>query len=103
MTHHLFSVEDVARRLDLHVKTVRRYIQDGRLKAKRIGKEYRITRTDLEEFAGPTEPAPAAAAAPRTRQVIASTIVDIDVIGPDESSRLTTMLMAGLNSKNGDP
>ena len=39
MTSNLYSAEQVAGMLNLHVKTVRRYVRDGRLKAKRIGKE----------------------------------------------------------------
>jgi hypothetical protein len=34
------------------VKTVRNYVRDGRLKAVRIGKQYRIAREDLEAFMG---------------------------------------------------
>ena len=86
--------------LNLHVKTVRRYVRDGRLKAKRIGKEYRITRADLEAFAG--EVRPAEKEVPRTRHVIASSIVDVDAISPRESDRVTTMIMASLNARRGE-
>src|SRR5262249_33214970 len=95
----LYTVEDVAQRLNLHAKTVRRFIQQGRLPAKRIGKSYRITRSALDEFAG----APAAQPEPsRTRQLLASSIVDIDAISPESSQRITTLLMAGLNSRRGE-
>ena len=100
MTSSLYSAEQVAEMLNLHVKTVRRYVRDGRLKAKRIGKEYRITRADLEAFAG--EVRPAEKEVPRTRHVIASSIVDVDAISPRESDRVTTMIMASLNSRKGD-
>ena len=101
MSSHLYTADEVAERLNLHVKTVRRYIRDGRLKAKRIGKEYRITRADLDEFGG-SSPA-ADDAVPRTRQVIASSIVDVDAISPEESHRITTMVMAALNARRGEP
>jgi excisionase family DNA binding protein len=39
MSPHLYTVDQVAERLNLHAKTVRRYIRDGRPKAKRIGKD----------------------------------------------------------------
>ena len=97
----LYTADEVAERLNLHVKTIRRYIREGRLTAKRIGKEYRVTRADLDAFAGASEPAQAPLS--RTRQVIASSIVDIDAIGPDDSHRITTMVMASLNAKKGDP
>ncbi len=101
MSRQLYTADDVAERLNLHVKTIRRYIRDGRLKAKRIGKEYRITRADLDEFAG-SSPAVGEPVA-RTRQVIASSIVDVDVISPEESHRITTLIMAALNSRKGEP
>jgi excisionase family DNA binding protein len=100
MTSHLHTVEQVAELLHLHVKTVRRYIRDGRLKARRIGKEYRIARTDLDEFAGGSLAAPARPVATR-RQVLASTFVDVDAISPEDSQRITTMIMASLNSRRG--
>ena len=100
MTSNLYSAEQVAGMLNLHVKTVRRYVRDGRLKAKRIGKEYRITRADLEAFAG--EVRPAEKDVPRTRHVIASSIVDVDAISGNDSDRVTTMIMASLNSRKGD-
>ena len=100
---NLYTIEQVAGLLDLHVKTVRRYVREGRLKGRRIGKEYRIARQDLEAFAGSAAvlDRPAAPAA-RTRRVTASTVVDVDVISPDESHRITTMVVAALNSRRGE-
>ena len=96
----LYTADEIAGLLNLHVKTIRRYVRDGRLKARRIGKEYRIARADLDDFAGATRSADTPVA--RTRHVIASTIVDVDVISPDESHRITTMIMASLNSRKGE-
>ena len=39
----------------------------------------------------------------RTRQVTVSSILDVDAISPDDSQRVTTMLMAALNSRKGEP
>jgi len=103
VTSQLYTVEEVAGLLNLHVKTVRRYVRDGRLKARRIGKEYRIARTDLTEFAGEIRASEAPAPAPRTRHVIASSVIDIDVISPEETHRVTTLVMASLNSRKGEP
>jgi excisionase family DNA binding protein len=98
----LFTVDEVAGRLNLHVKTVRRFIREGRLPAKRIGKEYRITRSALDDFAG-TASDPGNVPIPRTRQVLVSSIVDVDAISPEDSQRITTLIMAGLNSRRGEP
>jgi excisionase family DNA binding protein len=101
-TRQLFTVDEVAHRLHLHVRTVRRFIREGRLPAKRIGKEYRITRSALHEFAGlAAEPAHSPIA--RTRQVLVSSIVDVDAINAEDGQRITTLIMAGLNSRRGEP
>src|SRR5262245_17738374 len=52
MSQALYSVEQVAQRLGLHVKTVRGYVREGKLKAVRIGKQYRIAREDFEALLG---------------------------------------------------
>ncbi len=52
MSYQLFTVEQAARRLNLHPRTVLRYIRDGRLSATRVGKSYRIIPADLDAFAG---------------------------------------------------
>ena len=98
----LFTVDEVAERLNLHVKTVRRFIREGRLPAKRIGKEYRVTRAALDEFGG-TVTEPSHPAVSRTRQVLVSSIVDVDAISPEDGHRITTFVMAGLNARRGEP
>jgi excisionase family DNA binding protein len=98
----LFTADEVAGRLNLHVKTVRRFIRQGRLPAKRIGKEYRITRSALDEFAG-TSADRDSVPIPRTRQVLVSSIVDVDAVSPDDSQRIITLIMAGLNARRGEP
>jgi excisionase family DNA binding protein len=98
----LFAVDEVAQRLNLHVKTVRRFIREGRLPAKRIGKAYRITRSALDEFAGASGGPPSVTVA-RTRQILVSSIVDVDAISPEDGQRITTLIMAGLNARRGEP
>lgn len=91
-----YTVSQVADLLGLHVKTVRGYVRDGRLEAVRIGKQYRITREDLAAFTGrPVEP-PVGETTRRVRHVEASSVVQIDAIGPDTVRRLTNTLMAAI-------
>lgn len=92
--NELYSVDQVAERLGLHVRTVRSYVRDGRLKAVRIGKQYRIARESLEALTGQPEP-PGAAAAPGRQHVEVSSIVEIDAIDSEAASRISTALMAG--------
>ncbi|MFE1959901.1 helix-turn-helix domain-containing protein [Streptomyces sp. NPDC059479] len=92
-----YSVEQVAGLLDLHVKTVRGYVRDGRLKATRVGKQYRIAREDLEAFTGSPAPPPVR----RTRYAEVSSIVQIDAISPEAMTRLTNTVMALALSRDG--
>jgi excisionase family DNA binding protein len=89
----LYSVEDVAKRLGLHVRTVRAYLRTGRLKGVRIGKQYRVSREDFDHLTGQT---PTAVSEPirRHRHVDVSTVVQVDVISPEAVDRVTNMLMA---------
>ncbi len=99
MSQELYSVEQVAERLGLQVRTVRAYIRDGRLRAVRIGKQYRITRAALEALTGQPEPA-----ATPARHLEVSAIVEMEGVGLDASIRLANSLMATLNGrKAGDP
>src|SRR5688572_25887975 len=90
----LYTVERVATLLGLHIKTVRGYVRDGKLKATKLGKSYRISRTDLEAFTGtPIEPPPKG----RTRRMDASTVVQIEALSPELADRITTMITAAAN------
>ncbi|MFE2151141.1 helix-turn-helix domain-containing protein [Streptomyces lavendulae] len=96
-----YSVEQVADLLGLHVRTVRGYVREGRLKATLVGRQYRITHEDLEAFTGLPAPAPARAARP-ARHTEVSGIVQIDAIGPGSVDRLTNLLMAAVAGRHGD-
>lgn len=92
MAQELYSVEQVADRLGLHVKTVRSYVREGRLKAVRIGKQYRIAREDLEAMTGRPEPGPEPVA--RHRHVEVSSIVEIDAISSEAANHLSMSLVS---------
>ena len=90
----LLSIFEIAKRLKLHVKTVRNYVRDGRLKAVRIGKQYRISRADVEAFTGFPLPLTDNERARRQREVGASCVVRIDAISAQDSSQLAASLEA---------
>lgn len=98
----LLSVFDIAQRLKLHVKTVRNYVREGRLKAVRIGKQYRIARSDLEAFTGFPLPLTDSERAKRHRDVRASCVVEIDAISPEAASQLETALKAFAHRSEGE-
>lgn len=92
MESQLYSVDQVADLLGLHVRTVRKYVRDGKLRAVRIGKQYRIAHEDLEALTG--RPAPQPEAVRRHRHVEVSSIVEIDAISPETADRVAHLLMA---------
>lgn len=95
-TNPLLTPEQVADRLGLHVRTVRRYIREGRLSAVRVGRRYRVTEAALAAFAGiPSDPA----AAPGRPATDVSTVIGIDDLDPDAAERLTTHVMASVSGR----
>jgi excisionase family DNA binding protein len=88
----LYTVDQAAEFLRLHVKTVRGYVRDGRLEATRIGKSYRIARADLEAFAGVSPPAPTRQAVIRRRQAHASTVIRVDAVSPELRDRVAGLI-----------
>jgi excisionase family DNA binding protein len=97
MSQELYSVEEVADRLGLHVRTVRNYVRAGRLKAVRIGKQYRIARDDLEVLTG--HPMPEREPTRRHRHVEVTSVIDIDAISGETANRMTTLLMGAANGR----
>jgi excisionase family DNA binding protein len=97
--HALFSIDEVASQLGLHVRTVRNYVRSGRLKAVRIGKQYRVAREDLEALTGHPAAMPGTRPETSRRHVEVSSIVQIEGIGFDVSSRISNALMAAAQGR----
>ncbi|HEU4618805.1 MAG TPA: helix-turn-helix domain-containing protein [Gammaproteobacteria bacterium] len=93
----LLSVFEIAKRLKLHVKTVRNYVREGKLKAVRVGKQYRISRADVEAFTGFPLPLTERERARRQREVGVSCVVRVDAISPEASRRIESSLAAFVN------
>ncbi|MCO5154093.1 MULTISPECIES: helix-turn-helix domain-containing protein [unclassified Shinella] len=89
MTQQLLTVEQAAQQLNLHPKTVLRYIHDGRLPATRVGKSYRILRVDLDALAGVASGGSEADGSART-----TCITDIPDITLEAAERMATFLQA---------
>jgi len=121
-----YTVEQISSMLDLHEKTIQRYIREGKLKASKVGKSWRINGHDLSVFVEQTAPAavlPQPGEYVRSRQrtgpdaafnqtteptdrnrekIRISAVVDIDVADKDEATRIINMMLAILNCKPAD-
>jgi excisionase family DNA binding protein len=103
MSEEVYTVEQFAERLKLHPKTVLRFIKDGRLRAVKVGKSYRILRTEMEAMTGFT-PDVFAIAGPALEALLTrraqpsrarvTSIVDIPDVSPDKAQRMARLLPA---------
>jgi excisionase family DNA binding protein len=87
MSEEIYTVEQFAERLKLHRKTVLRFIREGRLRAVKVGKSYRILRSDLEAMTGVVRGHATAGAR-------VTSIVDLDDVEPDLAQHLARALPA---------
>jgi excisionase family DNA binding protein len=95
----LFSLQQVAERLGLRVRTVRSYVRAGRLKAVRIGKQYRVAREDIESIAGP-HGWDASIASRRCAEV--SSVVQADAVSQEAADRITDHLRVAVKAPRDD-
>ena len=100
MSEEFYTVDQSAQRLSLHPKTVLRLIREGRLRATRIGKAYRVLRSDLDAFAGVVARRAPARPEPRAR---VTAITDVADLSPDQATRLANALQAALVSSEARP
>ncbi|MBP3040334.1 helix-turn-helix domain-containing protein [Bacillaceae bacterium Marseille-Q3522] len=49
---NMFSVEELARELNVTTRTIRNYLRDGKLKGTKIGGQWRFSKENLFEFIG---------------------------------------------------
>ena len=119
MSDGLYTVGQVAKRLDLHPKTVRQFIRLGKLKAHKMGGQWRVTEPDLRGFmAGDAEnpdPAPLrsshvedfrgfhAEPDPASQNnVQVSAVIDVTVNSHMDAERLSNLLLAVMNTRDDD-
>ena len=87
MSEEVYTVEQFAERLKLHPKTVLRFIREGRLRAVKVGKSYRILRTDMEAMTGFVRSS-------EFRVARVTSIVDIPEVAADLAQLLARQLPA---------
>jgi len=46
----IYNLEDLSKKLKISVRTLRRYIKEGQLKGRLIGRSYYVTEANLLEF-----------------------------------------------------
>ena len=94
MQETYYTVEQIAQMLQMHPKTVQRYIREGKLRAVKVGKGWRVSGHDLSVFTeGET------AGRGETPTAVVSCVADVYAADKAAAIRIVNTLTAGLNSK----
>ena len=94
-----YTVEQISTLLSMHPKTVQRYIREGKLRATKIGKSWRVAGHDLSVFLEAETGSTPLAAETASQSVVASSVIDIAECGKEEAIRIMNTLTAVLNAK----
>ncbi len=108
MSEQYYSVEQIATMLGMHPKTIQRYIREGRLKAQKFGKSWRVTGHDLSLFTEGTVEESKNESAPGLQRIIGdagdeikvSTVIDIPVRTSGEAAHVANWVTACLNASS---
>lgn len=100
MEKEFYTVDQIAKMLNIHPKTIQRYIREGKLRATKIGKSWRISGHDLSCFTEKNEAVYSAKSEISVEnRVKASSVIDITVINREEANRISNSLTAAMNVK----
>lgn len=96
MSEEVYTVEQFAERLKLHPKTVLRFIREGRVRAVKVGKSYRILRSEMEAMTGATP-----SQQPTTFRV--TSIVDMPGVSAEFAQRLARQITSARMGREQQP
>lgn len=97
MNKDYLTVEQISEMLNIHQKTIQRYIREGKLRAIKVGKSWRISGYDLSIF---LESADVRSNDSKTeRTILASSVIDITTNGAEDAIRIMNLLTSALNAK----
>lgn len=99
MTNEYYTVEQISNMLNIHPKTIQRYIREGKLRATKIGKGWRITGHDLSTFTESNSYETPASGNQPPRTITVSSVIDIITDGKESAIRIMNTLTACLNAK----
>ncbi len=99
MIEDYYTVEQISNMLNIHPKTIQRYIREGKLRATKIGKGWRITGHDLSTFTESNSYEIPASENRPLRTITASSVIDIITFGKEDAIRIMNTLTASLNAK----
>jgi excisionase family DNA binding protein len=110
MVEKYYSVDQIAEMIDMHPKTIQKYIREGRLKAQKIGKAWRVTGHDLSIFVEGTGGTGRSDSAPGLQEILraavktikVSSVIDIPVNNSSEAIQVVNWITASMNSRSSE-
>lgn len=112
MEEKFYTINEVAELLDMHHKTIRKFITEGSLKANKVGKQWRISEQDLNSFMKVNKDKNVdeeqklefsiseASTNVKKARINVSTVIDIEEINKEQYMRISNMLIAIMNCKD---
>lgn len=105
MENKFYTIDQVAEILDMHHKTVRKFIKDGKLKANKVGKQWRISQSDLDKLLlednstveSENHEIEVSSSYENNNKIRVSSVVELDTINKDEYMRISNTLLAIMN------
>lgn len=100
----LYSITELSKILDLHPKTILRFIHEGKLRARKIGRAWKVNEDDLKifchgEFSDIQAQTPTVDYSTIASRISVSTVIEINEQNSEEASRISNSLLAMLNSE----
>jgi len=104
MENLFYSIQELTDILKLHPKTILRFIHEGKIKAQKIGRSWRVSQAALKEYAHAELATPAPTVEPVdfgsiSDRMKVSAVIEIVEQNSEEASRLSNSLMAALNCR----
>lgn len=113
MEEKYYTITQVAEKLNLHHKTIRNFINSGKLNASRMGKQWRVTQEDLDLFVQSRESSEQNESSDsftilkqseilRGGRCQVSSVIDLADIAKNQYMRISNLLLAVMNGRDGD-
>lgn len=110
MVEKYYSVDQIAEMIEMHPKTIQRYIREGRLKAQKIGKGWRVTGHDLSTFVEGTDGTRIRDTSPGLQSILrtaektikVSSVIDIPVNNRFEAVQVMNWITSSMNSRSSE-
>ena len=99
MNKDYYTVDQISNMLNIHPKTIQRYIREGKLRAAKIGKGWRVSGHDLSTFIENESYEKNDSKKHSEHSIIASSVIDIIVDRKEDAIRIMNILTASLNIK----